>query len=146
MNVGQACTRGAVTVPRSASLAEVAALMCEREVGAVIVTASPLDRPVVVGIITDRDVVRAQLEQTADLARLRAEEVMTPDPLVLNVQQSLGDAISRLQVRGVRRAPVIDLNGALVGLVSTDDLLAQVAGELFDLASLVTRQPRAAAH
>jgi CBS domain-containing protein len=142
MNVGEACTRGALTVSPSAPLSDVAEIMCDRHVGAVVVTEAPLDKPVVVGIITDRDIVRAQLEHTADLSRLRTGEVMTRDPLVLNEQESIASAIGRLQARGVRRAPVINASGMLVGLVSTDDLLLQVSDELANLAQLVSNQPR----
>ncbi len=142
MNVGDVCTRGAVTVSPSTPLSEVAQMMCNRHVGTVIVTKAPIDSPVVVGMITDRDIVRAQLERTADLSRLSAGEVMTPDPLVLNEKESGSDAIRHLQARGVRRAPVVNASGMLVGLVSTDDLLAQVSEELVNLASLVSRQAR----
>ncbi len=142
MKVGDVCTKGAVTVSPSTPLGLVAETMCNRHVGAVVVTHAPIDSPVVVGIITDRDIVRAQLERTADLSRLSAREVMTPDPLVLNEEESAADAIRHLQARGVRRAPVINANGLLVGLVSTDDLLAQVSEELINLASLVSRQAR----
>ena len=140
MNVGHACTRGAVTVPLSAPLAEVAQIMCDQHVGAVVVTEAPLDRPVVVGIITDRDIVRAQLQHAADLSRLRTGDVMTRDPLVLNEQESIGGAIDRLRARGVRRAPVISTSGMLIGVVSIDDLLVQVSQQLQNLALLVSYQ------
>jgi len=140
MSVGEVCTREAVTVLSCAALDEVAAIMRDRHVGAVVVTKAPLDAPVVVGIVTDRDIVRAQLKRAESLSRMRADEVMTRDPLILNEQQSIAEAISQLQVRGVRRAPVIDASGLLVGVVSTDDLLARVSEELLGLAQLVTRQ------
>src|SRR5689334_2472104 len=105
MNVGQICHRPAVSVAASASLAEVAELMHKHAVGAVLITKAPLDRPVVVGIVTDRDIVRAQLEHATDLSSLRVEEVMTRDPLELNETESLSHAVQRLRARGVRRAP-----------------------------------------
>jgi len=142
MNAGQVCTKGAVSVSASAPLSEVAQLMCDRHVGAVVVTVTPSDRPVVAGIITDRDIVRAQLERTADLSRLSAGDIMTRDPLVLNEQESIGKAVQRLRQRGVRRAPVINNSGALIGVISTDDLLAQVSEELLALAHLVEEQPK----
>jgi len=84
MSVAEVCTRGAVTVLSSAALDEVAAIMRDRHVGAVVVTKAPLDAPVVVGIVTDRDIVRAQLERAEPLSRMRADEVMTRNPLILN--------------------------------------------------------------
>ena len=114
--------------------------MMERDVGSVVVTQSPLDSPVVVGIVTDRDIVRTQFRRAAPLSRLQAGDAMTRDPLVLSEEQSVASAIARLQARRVRRAPVIDASGMLCGLVSSDDLLGQVSDELTGLARLVSSQ------
>jgi len=141
MNVGQICNRHLLSAPASAPLSEVARLMHEAHVGAVVVTKAPIDAPVAVGMITDRDIMRAQLNRVADLSRLRAEDVMTRDPLVINENSSVEDAIRQLRVRGVRRAPVLSESGALVGLISTDDLVAQVAREIVGLARVLERQP-----
>jgi CBS domain-containing protein len=58
MNVGQLSTKGAITASPGTPLVEVARLMLEENVGAMVITKSPLDRPVVVGIVTDRDITR----------------------------------------------------------------------------------------
>ena len=143
MNVGGLCSRPAVSAAASATLSEVAELMRNRSVGAVVITKAPRDRPEAVGIITDRDIVQAQLDHVADLSRLSAEQVMTREPLELNEQDSVEEAIHRMRARGVRRAPVIGPSGALVGLVSTDDLLAHVASELVGLARVLEKRPGA---
>ena len=142
MKVGQVCSRNVVCASTSAPLSEVAKLMREHHVGAVVITKAPLDQPIATGIVTDRDIVRAQLQRTADLTRLRAEDVMTRDPLVVGEEDSLEDAIKRMRTRGVRRAPVVTPHGALIGLVSTDDLIAQVARELTAIARVLELQPR----
>ena len=54
---------------------------------------------------------------------------------------SVEDAIERMRSRGVRRAPVVSPDGALTGLISTDDLIAQVARELTVLSRLLEMQP-----
>jgi CBS domain-containing protein len=116
--------------------------MRDRNIGAVMVTKAPLDQPVVVGIITDRDIACAQLARHADLNSLSVGEAMTRNPLVVNEEDSLSAAVGRMRERGVRRAPVVSMHGALVGLVSTDDLLPIVARELMQLARVVSLQPR----
>ena len=141
MNVGQMCSRGLVSVPQSTPLSEVARLMRDRRVGTVVVVTSPMDKPLAAGIITDRDIVHAQLDRTADLSALCAADIMTRDPLVLCSDVAVDDAIERMRVRDVRRAPVVTEHGALLGLVSTDDLISQVARDLGELARLLERQP-----
>lgn len=143
MLIGSLCSRRPITVTRGAPISDVARLMRDQHVGAVIVTESGEEESHAVGMITDRDIVRAQLERTADLSRLSAAEVMTRNPLVIGEEESVDGAIAHLRARGVRRAPVVALNGALVGLVSVDDLLAHVAHKLIGLAEIVRSQRRA---
>lgn len=123
-------------------MSDVARLMRDEHVGAVIVTENGRRRARVVGMITDRDIVRAQLERTADLSRLSAGEVMTRNPLVIGEEESVDGAIAHLRARGIRRAPVIAQDGALIGLISADDLLANLARKLIGLAEIVGSQRR----
>ncbi|HTY49014.1 MAG TPA: CBS domain-containing protein [Steroidobacteraceae bacterium] len=142
MNLGNLCRRHFVTAQTGAPVSEVATLMRDEHVGAVIVTDAARDQQRVLGIITDRDIVRAQLSRTADLSRLSAGEVMTHNPLVLSELDSVGSAIADLRARGVRRAPVVAEDGSLVGLLSADDLLVHLARKLGALAGIVERQIR----
>jgi len=142
MNLGNLCGRHPVTVQTGAPVSEVATLMRDQRVGAVIVTDDAQDRQRVLGIITDRDIVRAQLSRTADLSRLSAGEVMTPNPLVLSELDSVDSAIADLRARGVRRAPVVAGDGSLVGMLSADGLLVHLARKLGALAGVVERQLR----
>lgn len=142
MLVGTLCSRRPVTVSTGAPMSDVARLMRDEHIGAVIVTESGRGRARVVGMITDRDIVRAQLERTADLSRLSAGEIMTRNPLVIGEEESVDGAIAHLRARGIRRAPVIAQDGALIGLISADDLLAIVARKLIGLAEIVGSQRR----
>jgi len=132
------CSRGVVSVFESASLRDVAVLMKERHVGAVVVIAKS---PQPVGIVTDRDIVRAQLTHVADLSRLCVADVMTKSPVTLHDDEELENAIATLRAHGVRRAPVVNARGDLVGFLSTDDLIAEVARQVATLAQLLGQQP-----
>lgn len=142
MLVGTLCSRLPVSVSTGAPVSDVARLMRDEHIGAVIVTASGRGPLRVVGMITDRDIVRAQLERAADLSRLSAGEVMTRNPLVIGEEESVDGAIAHLRARAVRRAPVVAVDGTLVGLISTDDLLLNVARKLIGLAEIIGRQQR----
>jgi CBS domain-containing protein len=142
MNVGQICSKRIVSVHTGAPLSEVVALMRDEHVGAVIVTQSPPER-LVVGIVTDRDILRAQLGRAGDLSSLAVTDVMTRDPLVVSETASISDAIRLLRQRGVRRAPVIGGDGELRGMISTDDLVTRVALDMMSLAEPLTRQASA---
>jgi len=139
MKLGNLCSRGVLTVPPHAPLSEVATVMRDGHVGAVVVTA---DQVHVAGILTDRDIVRAQLKHSADLSRLSAGDSMTPNPLVIEEGASVEAAISDLRARGVRRAPVVTADGSLVGLISLDDLIVHVAMTLNGVACSIAKQVR----
>jgi|SRR5579862_1318170 len=138
MNVGTICSRRIVSAPVSASLSEVVSMMQRERVGTVVVTQGEADR--VAGVITDRDIVRAQLEHVADFSQLSTAATMSADPLLVSAEADIGDALRRMRLRSVRRAPVVDADGKLVGLLSVDDLLAQIAREITGLAAVVARQ------
>lgn len=140
MLIGNLCSRRPVTVSTGAPISDVARMMRDRRVGAVIVTEGDPQHLRAVGMITDRDIVRAQLVQVADLSRLSAGGIMTRNPLVISEGDSVDGAIAHLRARGVRRAPVVAPDGTLVGLISADDLLANVAHKLVGLAEMVGRQ------
>ena len=128
------------TAYRDEPLADAARVLCDRHVGALVVIkrGEPLRRPV--GILTDRDIVRSEFNRSADLYLLTVGEAMTPDPLVLRTDLGLTEAIDALNARCVRRAPVVDASGALLGMVTLDDLLPAVARELMTLAGLMGAQ------
>lgn len=142
MNIGQLCRHRLVKLPQSSSLAEVARAMSTEHVGAVIITDGSHEQAPVAGIITDRDIVDAQLAQVKDLASVSSASAMTKHVLTLTQEESIDGAIAHMRARNVRRAPVVSADGVPVGLVSVDDLIGQLSFDLFEIASIVARQPR----
>ena len=66
---------------------------------------------------------------------------MTSDVFTLEESCEIPEAVARMSERGVRRAPVVDRHGSLVGIISTDDLLPRLAATLGSLAELMRVQP-----
>ena len=130
-----------VTRPDQA-LAEAARTMLESHVGSLIVVdgGGRGGRPI--GILTDRDIVRGQLRLAADLFCLTVGDVMTADPLTVKATMGLTEAIVAMRTRAVRRAPVVDGFGNLLGIITLDDLLPAVARELEELSALIGAQAR----
>jgi CBS domain-containing protein len=137
MAIGAVCTRNVVAVMRGATIREAAMLMRERHVGDVVVV-SAADKRVPIGILTDRDiaieVVGLGLSPEAPV-----ESVMGAPLLTLREEDGLEEALEWMERRGVRRAPVIDRDGHLAGIVSSDDLVRLLARELTRVADLMQR-------
>ena len=121
-------------------LAVAAREMRARGVGALVVVNPHAPRPRPIGILTDRDILCGQLAQCAELHCLTVKDVMTRDPLTVSSSAGLAEAIGKMSARGVRRAPVVDETGVLVGILTLDDVLPVVAQELNDLAGIAQVQ------
>jgi CBS domain-containing protein len=144
MNAGEVCSREVYIMRPEEPLSGAVALMHGHEVGAVIVVQQEGNLLHPIGIVTDRDVVYAQVSRGAALPGLRIEDAMTSHPTLVAEDASLTEAIRRMSDAGVRRAPVVDETGDLVGIVTLDDLLPVLAEELQGLAGLIGGQAGAA--
>lgn len=122
------------------ALAEAARAMLESHVGSLIVVDGGGKGGKPIGILTDRDIVRGQLRLESDLFCLTVGDVMTTDPLTIPATTGLTEAIVAMRSRVVRRAPVVDGFGNLLGIITLDDLLPAVARELEELAGLIGAQ------
>jgi CBS domain-containing protein len=139
MNIGDLCRRNVVTVQRGDELSLAARLMREHHVGFLVVVESTdragLERAV--GVLTDRDLVVSVLARDIDARTLRVEDVMTPEPVTVREGDTLEFALAQMRHLGVRRLPVVNECGALAGVVSLDDVLAQLARQLDDVAGSI---------
>ncbi|MGC8521410.1 MAG: CBS domain-containing protein [Steroidobacteraceae bacterium] len=140
MRIGDLCSREFHVVEPDKPLLEAVREMHRQHVGALVVVTwhDAAARPV--GIVTDRDVMRGEITHHADVFSLTVADVMSGNLLTLAESCELADGIAQLRRRGVRRAPVVDERGDLLGIVSLDDLLPAVADELVGLAKLIGRQ------
>lgn len=138
--VGDLCTRDVVTVSRATALNEAARLLRTRHVGCLVVVDETTDGRIAVGMLTDRDIVTAVVAREVSPLMLRVADVMSEDVATVHENASLQDALALMRHRCVRRMPVVEPGGMLVGLLSTDDLTRLLAGELQALAEVLGGQ------
>jgi CBS domain-containing protein len=132
--------RDVVTVDPDASVLEAARLMRAEHVGDLVVT-GPGRRPI--GILTDRDIVVSVVAKDFEhLPKLAVKDVLTPDPIVAMEDEDAETVLFRMRRGGVRRIPVIDRQGVLVGIFAIDDILELLADDLRGVVALVTKQRR----
>lgn len=144
MKVSDICKRNAVTVREFDELTAAAQLMREKHIGYLVVVVPNVgDRAVSpVGVITDRDIVVEVMAQGADPRALTVGDVMTREPVVAEEDSTVSTALQRMREIGVRRVPVVDRAGQLVGVLSLDDVLDALAEELMDVASSIRHELR----
>jgi CBS domain-containing protein len=104
-----------------ATLAQAAEAMVANDAGSVLV----FDAGDLVGVITERDIVRAAL-RVPELGQARVSDHMSRDPWVVPANWSARQVATRMINHGIQHAPVTR-DGAVIGVVSSFDLLAYLA-------------------
>ena len=111
--------REVVTIAPSASLASAVGLLVEKRIGAVLILGA--DRRVV-GILSERDVVRALAERGAGALEEPVSQTMTRKVSTCNENESVFNIMERMTDERSRHVPVVD-QGKLVGIVSIGDVV-----------------------
>ncbi|MDX2193804.1 MAG: CBS domain-containing protein [Gemmatimonadales bacterium] len=108
-------SHGAITVH------EVARIMTNRGIGSVLI----VEQGELLGIMTERDVLRRVVAQAKDPGVTPIAEVMTRAPLfTVTPDTTLDECRQLFSSRRIRHIPVLDAQGALAGVVTSGDLLA----------------------
>jgi CBS domain-containing protein len=125
------------TATKETTVTELAQRMLDEELGDLIVVEN--DEPV--GIVTDRDIALA-VAQYDDLADLTAADVMTTDPITIHEDATAVDLPAKMAEGFVRRIPVVNDDGKLVGIATLDDVVATTGEMLKDVATVIEGQSR----
>jgi CBS domain-containing protein len=80
-----------------------------------------------IGVITDRDIVLNIVAAGRDPNATAVSEVMTTDPVSCLPQESIEAAMELMASRQVRRIPIVDNDGTIVGIVAQADIATRVA-------------------
>jgi CBS domain-containing protein len=139
MPIGEICNREVVFSYRTHTVREAAFLMREYHVGDLVVVEENGKRKPI-GIVTDRDIAISIVALGLDPDVLTVGDIVGPELVTMHENQGVFEAIQQMRFRGVRRLPIIDEDGALVGIVAVDDLVALVADELSELSKVITRE------
>jgi CBS-domain-containing membrane protein len=126
MKVQDVMTRSPTTCVLQDSLQAVAQRLWERDCGCLPVV-DPDGRAL--AMITDRDVCMAAWSTGQPLQDLQVGAAMSKELFSCRAQEEIGAAAARMAKHGVRRMPVLDGNGTVVGIVSLNDLALAAAKE-----------------
>jgi CBS domain-containing protein len=128
MTIGDICNREVITMKRDSTVLQAASLMRQFHVGDV--------------VITDRDIVVELVATELDCNVMTTGDIMTKNLIVIKDSFGVFDAIKLMSSKGIRRIPVVDNDGALVGIVTFDDLLVLLTKEFNTLVKLIPREQK----
>ena len=142
MPVSEICNREVIVVRLNDTTLQAARLMRQHHVGDVVVVEDRGGVRVPVGVVTDRDLVVEIMAPELDQMVITVGDIMAPDLVMVKENAGVFEAIQHMRAKGVRRLPVVDESGGLVGILTLDDLLELLAEELLALAKLVRHEQK----
>ncbi len=139
--IGEICRREVVVTKGNASVAEAARLMQKHHVGSLVVVTGDngrTRRPV--GILTDRDMVMEVMAADRNPHEVRVEEIMSVRLTTARDTDGVHQTLQLMRYKGIRRLPIVNGNGDLIGIVTTDDLLRVLSYDIVTLAGIAVRE------
>ncbi|HTT00869.1 MAG TPA: CBS domain-containing protein [Steroidobacteraceae bacterium] len=134
------CTPGVACCKPEVSILEAARQMREAHVGDLVVVDDSEGDEVPLGIITDRDIVVEVLAKELDPTKVKVRTVMRQPVVIASGSEEASKALERMRAHGVRRVPVMGDDRKLMGIVTLDDLVRELAAGARVIADIVSKE------
>lgn len=122
MTVASVMTAAPACCTPNSSLPEVARLMVDNDCGEIPVVEDMVSRKLA-GVITDRDIATRIVAEGRNSAEARASDCMTSPCVSVTTDTSLNGCCDVMEANKIRRVPVVDDQGGVVGIVSLADVV-----------------------
>jgi CBS domain-containing protein len=133
------CRQDVSVASPSMALDQAARLMRTNHVGCLVVVEEREGCGLVpVGVLTDRDIATAVVAEGRPASSLKVGDVMSANVVTASEDASVLELLAVMRRQGVRRVPVIDAAGVLVGIAALDDVLEVVAEEMQGVVAAIT--------
>lgn len=142
MKVGEYCKRAVVSINATTDVAEAAKLMRREHVGFLVIYRDDDELRKPIGVLTDRDLVLSVMARDVNPHSVTVQDVMTRQPLIAKESDELTDLLQAARLAGIRRVPVVDDIGGLVGIFAIDDAVALITGLMCDITGSIRSEQR----
>ena len=137
-------TRNVITIPESQTMKQASKLIYEDNIGSIVIlkegsgsnlddnvsgsTTQKKEIPIPIGIVTERDIARTVgfAAKHSIFGDIPLSELMSRPLITIQPGASLKDAVVLMQQKDIRRLPIIDKEGQLVGIITEKDILRVV--------------------
>lgn len=140
MKVGDICANNFLHVSSQETILNIAKLMRSQNQGSVVVIEGNDGQITPSGLITERDIVIEVVAAKIDASEVTADDILNGELVTVKDTVELSDALNHLRYFGVRRAPVVDKDGHLVGLFSIDDALPILSAQFSEIMQLMSNE------
>jgi CBS domain-containing protein len=124
--VSNVMVRNVKTAEENQSVNSIAKMMSENNIGSVVIVKSN-DVEGLSGIITERDIVRiAGAAQISSILQLIARDIISKPVITIDAASSIQDAIQSMKLNNIRRLPVVNREGKMVGIIADKDIFRAI--------------------
>ena len=138
--VSNIMVRDVKTAEENQSINAIAKVMSDNNIGSVVIVKGD-DVEGLSGIITERDIVRiaaaaAHNSSLSSTLQLLARDIMSKPVITIDAGSSIQDAIQNMKLNNIRRLPVVDREGKMVGIITDKDMFRAIISSQSLVASI----------
>ena len=126
MPVSSIMTLDVKTATQDETIQTVCKSMYENDIGSIVVVKRTIEGITPIGIITERDIVRQIGFTDLFVVQVPIRQIMSTPLVTIGANSLVRDAIETMQGKNIRRLPVIDNKGKMVGIVTQKDVLKKM--------------------
>jgi len=127
-------TRKVKTIMENETMRQACKLMYQDNIGSIVILRKDTDdkdgtttkKEMAIGMVTERDIARMVGFSAKFFADMPVSEVMSKPLITVNPDTSLKDAVSLMEQKDIRRLPVTDYKGQMVGIITAKDIFKAV--------------------
>lgn len=136
MSLQSYCRKPVIRVAPDTNITEACQLMEQNNVGCLIAEREGR----LCGIVTDRDIALRVAGAKRDPDKTMVKDIMTPDPIRISVDKDLRQLTAMMHAYHVRRVPIVNGFDTTVGIVTLDDLIAQLGDEMSEIGKAISEE------
>jgi CBS domain-containing protein len=136
MSLKSYCRKPVVRISPETSITEACQLMEQNNIGCLIAE----QEGKLCGIVTDRDIALRVTGSKRDPDKTKVQDIMTPDPIRVSVDKDLHHLTALMHAYHVRRVPIVNGFDTTLGLVTLDDLIAQLGSDISEIGKAISEE------
>ena len=136
MSLQTYCHKPVVRISPETNITEACQLMEQKNIGCLVAEREGK----LCGIVTDRDIALRVTGARRDPDKTKVKDIMTPDPIRISVDKDLHRLTAMMHAYHVRRVPIVNGFDTTVGIVTLDDLIAQLGDEMSEIGKAIAEE------
>lgn len=136
MSLQSYCRKLLVRISPETNITEACRLMEQNNVGCLLAE----QEGKLCGILTDRDIALRVTGAKRDPDETKVKDIMTPDPIRISVDRDLHHLTALMHAYHVRRVPIVNGFETTLGIVTLDDLIAQLGSDMSEISKAISEE------